>query len=161
MRVIERALETSKFKNINNIITSTDFPWYYNDSSVDDDKISYMSHLFVKFGKPNSDFFYLIEDVLKILKPIELLHIRANLTINKNKVCKTPWHNDFHKADPRHRTAILYLNTNNGYTEFRKPRKMIKSKANRLIEFEGHMSHRAVTQTDQDRRIVINFNYFI
>ena len=119
MRVIERALETSKFKNIYNIITNTEFPWYYNDSSVDDDKISYMSHLFVKFGKPNSDFFYLIEDVLKILKPIELLHIRANLIINKNKVCKTPWHNDFHKADPRHRTAILYLNTNNGYTEFR------------------------------------------
>ena len=88
MRVIERALETSKFKNIYNIITNTEFPWYYNDSSVDDDKISYMSHLFVKFGKPNSDFFYLIEDVLKILKPIELLHIRANLIINKNKIWK-------------------------------------------------------------------------
>ena len=161
MRIIERTLETSKFKNMLKIVTSTEFPWYYNDSSVDNDKISYMSHLFVKFGKPNSDFCYVIEDILKILKPVELLHIRANLTISKNKIFKTPWHNDFHKADPRHRTAILYLNTNNGYTEFRRPRKKIKSKANRLIEFEGHMSHRAVTQTDQDRRIVINFNYFV
>ena len=55
-------------------------------------------------------------------------------------------------------TAILYLNTNNGYTEFKSGDK-VKSVSNRVVVFDSNLKHRTVTCTDQKTRIVINFNY--
>ena len=40
-----------------------------------------------------------------------------------------------------------------------KTEKIIKSEANKFIIFKN-TKHRAVTQNDTDKRIVINFNYF-
>ena len=159
MKIINKALTKDKYKHLYEVMNSTDFPWYYSDSSVDGDNISYFSHLFMKFGKSNSDFTYLVEPFYSLMKPSKLLHIRANLTVSKTKVFKTPFHTDYHEQDPKHRTAIFYLNDNNGYTEFKKPKKIIKSEANKFIIFKN-TKHRAVTQNDTDKRIVINFNYF-
>ena len=72
---------------------------HYSDSSVDGDNISYFSHLFMKFGKSNSDFTYLVEPFYSLMKPSKLLHIRANLTVSKTKVFKTPFHTDYHEQD--------------------------------------------------------------
>ena len=55
-------------------------------------------------------------------------------------------------------TAIFYLNTNNGATEF-KSGEGIDSIKNRLVVFPKNTYHRAVSQTDMDKRIVLNFNY--
>ena len=55
-------------------------------------------------------------------------------------------------------TSIYYIGTNNGYTELENGQK-IESVANRLVSFPANTSHRGVTQTDEQRRIVINFNY--
>ena len=55
-------------------------------------------------------------------------------------------------------TAIFYINTNNGYTEFENGEK-IESVANRLIMFPSNIKHRGVTQTDEQTRIMINFNF--
>jgi hypothetical protein len=59
----------------------------------------------------------------------------------------------------KHKTAIFYINTNNGYTEFNDGTK-VDSVENRMLIFPSKLSHRAVAQTDEDQRIVINFNYF-
>ena len=53
---------------------------------------------------------------------------------------------------------IFYLNTNNGATEF-KSGEGIDSIKNRLVVFPKNTYHRAVSQTDTDKRIVLNFNY--
>ena len=55
-------------------------------------------------------------------------------------------------------TAIFYLNTNNGFTEF-KDGDIINSVRNRLIMFPANTSHRAVGQSDVNQRIVLNFNF--
>ena len=55
-------------------------------------------------------------------------------------------------------TSILYINTNNGYTEFEDGTK-VESVANRVVTFPADLMHRGATQTDEQTRILINFNY--
>jgi len=56
-------------------------------------------------------------------------------------------------------TAILYMNTNNGYTKFEDGTK-VESVANRMITFPANMKHSGTSCTDEKTRVVINFNYF-
>jgi hypothetical protein len=51
------------------------------------------------------------------------------------------------------------MNTCNGATIFEKNNSEIKSEENKLIVFDGKLRHKAKSQIDTDRRIVINFNW--
>ena len=55
-------------------------------------------------------------------------------------------------------TAIYYLNTNNGYTEFEDGTK-IESIANRFFLFDGAIKHASTTTTNALARFNINFNF--
>ena len=55
-------------------------------------------------------------------------------------------------------TSILYMNTNNGYTKFKKGGK-VKSVENRMVIFPSDLEHQGFTCTDNQRRVVINFNF--
>jgi len=55
-------------------------------------------------------------------------------------------------------TSIFYINTNNGWTEFEDGTK-VKSVANRLVTFPSQMNHVGYSCTDEQVRIVVNFNY--
>ena len=56
------------------------------------------------------------------------------------------------------KTAVFYINTNNGWTEFKKGGK-VKSVANRIVIFDSKLEHSGVTCTDENKRVVMNFNY--
>ena len=56
------------------------------------------------------------------------------------------------------KTGVFYLNSNNGSTLF-KNGKRIYSKENRMLIFDGHQKHCGVDCTDNDYRIVINYNW--
>ena len=66
----------------------------------------------------------------------------------------------YHKAYKKFKTAILYINTNDGYTRFKKKNKKIKSEENKLIDFNGRLSHTGTSCTDAPYRMVINFVYY-
>ena len=55
-------------------------------------------------------------------------------------------------------TSILYLNTNNGWTAIKGYGK-VENVANRMVIFDSNLQHTGVTCTDQNRRVMINFNY--
>ena len=55
-------------------------------------------------------------------------------------------------------TSIYYVNTNNGYTKFKKGGK-VKSVENRMVIFDSDDWHQGFTCTDQQRRVLINFNF--
>lgn len=145
---------------LKNFMTSIEFPWFYSDSQTDGKDYSYLFHSFFHTNRINSPhYYYLIEPILNILKPLSIINIRANLLLSRTK-SESVFHNDcwgFKK--PKHKTAIFYVNTNNGYTLFEKDKK-INCVENKLIIFPSKMKHKAVAQTDTDTRIVINFNYF-
>ena len=81
--------------------------------------------------------------------------IRANLLFKTKKHMQSDFHLDktfFCK------TAIFYVNTNNGYTLLKDNTK-IKAEENKVLIIDSKTYHAAVTQTDVERRVVINFNY--
>ena len=57
-----------------------------------------------------------------------------------------------------HKGCLFYLNDNNGETHFKN--KKVLPKANRAVFFNPSESHSSSLCTDQNRRVVINFNYF-
>ena len=58
----------------------------------------------------------------------------------------------------RHKSAILYINTNNGLTVLEDGTEC-ESVANRLLLFDASKPHHSTTCTDQKRRVNINMNY--
>lgn len=79
-------------------------------------------------------------------------------TMAKKLKCKD-W-NISKDDNPDWKTAIFYINTNNGYTKFNIKKKIVKSKANRLVKFPAKIKHTGTTCTDKDERIVLNINYY-
>ena len=121
------------------------------------------SHFFDKRPPWNGDqyhsssFFSIIEPNLKLLGVTKLYRIKANLNPRTVFHRKGGWHIDF-VNDPPFKTAVYYVNTNNGWTEFKNGGR-VKSVANRMVIFDSNLEHQGVTCTDEKRRVVINFNY--
>ena len=57
------------------------------------------------------------------------------------------------------KTAILYINTNNGITIFETGEE-IKSEENKIVMFPSNLKHTGTTHTDEKVRVVLNINYF-
>ena len=55
-------------------------------------------------------------------------------------------------------TGIYYVNSNDGYTEFKDGTK-VESVANRVVAFPCTVPHAGTTCTDASVRTVINFNF--
>ena len=119
-------------------------------------------------GKNQSDRFDLIRPIVNKFPLVGISRIKANLEIyTGDKPFKGEFHHDMGYFDKDNnplilndlQTAIYYVNTCNGYTEFEDGTK-VESVANRLALFSGKLSHRGVRQTDTKSRCVINFNWF-
>lgn len=156
-------LNKEQFNELKNIITSDSFPWFYQykmTKTKNNNEKSYFSHIFYKDYSPNSSFYYITENCLKHLNVKSLIGIRANLNLILDKKYFSNWHTD---QNFKCKTSLFYINDNNGYTEIKDDNdKIIKinCKENTMITFDSYHSHRLVSQTNTEKRIAINFNYF-
>ena len=123
-------------------------------------------------GKENWRLFYLTHTVYKhvalsplydkIISHLEPLDIKALIRIKLNMYPNTEilrehgMHTDF---DFSHKTALLSINTCNGYTKLKDGTK-IDSVENRMLLFDASTEHCSTTTSDQTARFNINFNYF-
>ena len=154
--VIDNFLPDYDFKFLSNIILGDEFDWYYNDSTaMQGDGMMAFIHLFYRSEVGPTPSFYQIESYLPFFKVKESYRIKANLSPRTVFHKESAWHID---NFPCSTTAILYMNTNNGWTEFKK-RGRVKSVANRVVIFDSNLEHRGVTCPDANRRVLINFNY--
>ena len=64
----------------------------------------------------------------------------------------------YHSDWPNVTTAILYVNTNNGWTQFKSGGR-VKCVKNRVVIFDSNLEHEGVTSTNEKVKVVINFNY--
>lgn len=158
--IIENLLDYELHYTILSEMISVNFPWFYNTSMTDyETDYGFFSHTFYKEYRPNSDAFRkLIIPIVQKMNVKGLMEVRANFMTNKNFVYESEWHTD-RKFNCK--TAIYYVNTNNGYTILDKDEQInIPCKENSMLIFDSDILHKAVSQTDNERRIVINFNYF-
>jgi len=166
MKVYRNMLPNKEFKDLKEYFFSANFPWYYNSNVVysdkdgisEDKKNFQFTHAFYMNDRINSEHFKILTPLLKIINPLTVVRIKANLLIRTPKNIEHGYHTDYDKNSHKLTTGIFYLNTNDGYTKF-KNNKIVKSEANKYIEFEGQESHTGSTCTDENIRVVINFNY--
>ena len=163
-RVITNFAPKELHENINNIMSSPEFPWFYLPYVAEVEKVMtdefYFTHTFYssKTKSVNSaSFDDIIVPICSIVlgKDMPLIRAKANLFTKRHKQMKYGFHTDY-KFD-KHTTLVYSVNTNNGYTEF-KDGTIIPSIANQLLIFDGNMHHRSVGQTDIRNRMNLNIN---
>ena len=119
------------------------------------------THIFVSKGEVVSDHYHVIEKLSNKLNYSNSIRIKANCELAKYVQFKSDFHIDQRNPDKTPlenvTNCIYYLNTNNGYTEFRDGT-IVESLSDRLLIFPNNLSHRGVSQTNCSYRIVINFN---
>lgn len=144
-------------------LTSNNFPWYYNNCKTNELINSELhnfqfTHIFYNEQTIKSDFFYLIEPILKKINPLSILRIKANLTTIQKEIIPYDMHTDFDFKQEYIKTGIYYVNTNNGKTIFENNKEII-SEENKFVSFPHNLKHSGTTHTNTKTRIVINLNW--
>ena len=114
-------------------------------------------HPFYMDDEPTHDDVNVLRPIIKKLDVKALLRIKANITMRTPEIIEHGYHTDYPFGG--FKTAIFYINTNDGYTQIKNGRR-VESVENRLLEFSGELLHTGTTCTDQQCRVVINFDYF-
>ena len=168
MEVIDDFLDSSQFELIYDSMMGNEFPWYFysyvdyadDDYRFIDDPDNYQFvHNFYTIGKET--YSYLLSTLAPIIEKIncnKLLRVKSNLNPKTSKHIKRNFHIDSDTTWNKHKTSILYINTNNGWTEFEDGSK-VNSVSNRMVIFDSPIRHAGVTCTDKKARVLINFNY--
>jgi hypothetical protein len=161
--IIDNFLDESSFNKLKSVMLSDNIPWYYNEGvteySTELGQYQF-THTFYKHNVPTSQYFEILNPIVEKINPVSLLRIKANLKPRTEEIFEHGYHTDFDNPPSNQRTAVFYLNTNNGYTAFEDGTK-IESVENRIVSFKTSLLHAGTTCTDVNRRVLINFNYII
>ena len=117
---------------------------------------------------PMSPFANELDSIINIIQPFSIVKVRAKLLTRTPEIVETSFHVDLSLPEEQLRqwtTSIFYVNTNDGYTEFQDGRiemenTKVKSVANRMVTFPANLRHRGTSCTNENTRVVINYNYF-
>ena len=168
VKVIDNFLAKEDFIKLQyNLISNAGFPYYFqnakdyplgdkrNDKMLDQFQFT---HLFYDDSKENSDWFWVLKNILKKLKVSSLTKAKANCNPYNVKLIQGGFHLDNNFKN--NKTAVFYLNTCDGYTIFKKDKKIIYSIENRVILFNSNEFHAGTNTTNQKARWVLNINYY-
>ena len=136
---------------------SENINWFWKNHMTGKDNY-FFNHCFYNNDKIESDFFEpFIVPILKKLNSTKVIQVRANLLLKKEKSFQSDFHTD---TKLNCNTAIFYINNCNGYTILGNINQIkINSEENKMLIFNSQIEHAGVSQTDCERRIVVNFNY--
>ena len=160
--VIDNFLDEQSFQNLQNIMFGENFCWVYNgaiDYEDDEDKFQFTHSFYKNNIGPSSQQYGKLSHILNKIRPKEIFRIKANLLSRTSEIVENSFHVDIVDLGILPwTTSILYMNTNNGYTEFETGAK-VESVENRMLVFPAEMKHRGTSCTDKKIRVVVNFNY--
>ena len=144
---------------IESIFSGFYFPYFINQIVPPENTKDYqMTHIFYDNNKVTSDFFNILKPILDYLKPKALVRIKANLNHQQENINIHGYHVDYKYENLK--TAVYYVNTNNGFTIFKKDNKKIISQKNKILVFDSNKEHSGTNCTDKPFRITLNFNYY-
>jgi hypothetical protein len=175
--IIDNFLEASQHLNILNTTKSSKFPW--NRGTILPNSLytgnpnsnlhfvhklissyhNYKEDSLISHNVTKNEYYYIIEPIVDKLQVSSLLRAQINLTPNTGRLNKAGFHVDVSKSFlGKGMTAIYYINSNNGYTEF-SDGTVVKSVENRICLFPNNMAHAGVSCTDSPYRLVLNLNW--
>ena len=157
-KIIDNYLSTKDHLILQEVCESNNFPWYFQKRSVnlkDKNKFDFnFGHIFYLNDNVTSDYFRILNPIIKKLKVNSLIRIKGNL----NPITPKPFNSKPHKDQSFNcKVALYYLNTNNGYTVIND--EQIKCIKNRIVLFNSSVEHYGVTCTNEPTKLAINFNY--
>jgi hypothetical protein len=146
---------TQQYYSFKNIISGTDFPWFYSTTTRYELATPYFAHPFVQSPEKNSPIpkinYQYFDIVIQILKDIQIcndlnincfLRICANYTFNWGGGFACDPHHD-HKFP--HKNLLIYLNQSSGPTVVINPEnnseEYFHPKEDSIILFEGMHYH--------------------
>jgi hypothetical protein len=161
--VCDNFLTENEYKGIYDIFTGATIPWFFNGSVTYgsgpiDSKLRdfQFTHTMYMSGRVQSPIFDALAPILDKLNTKAIIRVKANLIPLAEQIIEHDMHMDF-PYDAK--TAIFYVNSNNGYTKFETGQK-VQSVGNRAVVFPMQIKHCGTTCTDSKIRVVINVNYF-
>ena len=164
MQVLDDFLERTAFLTLRSAVEAPGFRWRTEHvlkpgttQLAEEENRQEVHGMYRRQGRTEvfSDRFGLLLPVLALLQPAELVRIKFNRTPRRDRHIEYGLHVD--TTRPGATTAILYLNTNNGYTLFEDGQR-VASVANRIVIFDAATRHTGASCTDADYRLVLNVN---
>lgn len=161
--IVDNFLEYDEFKKIQSFMLSPEFPWFFNKGVVEKETnekdMFQFTHTFwdSNLGGQTSPFLINLEKLVDKINPEKIHRIKANLVTRGDNHIIHGYHTDYH-APFKCTTAVLYINTNNGFTIFKDGSKA-ESLENRFVAFDSDIEHSGSNCTDENIRCVININY--
>ena len=144
----------------NNLLGDWSFPWFLVNGVLSEDydtKNNFQFvHNFMDDSQRTSPYFSYAYALLDKLNAKKVYRVKANLNTATESVFEHGYHVDYPNLNIK--TAVYYVNSNNGYTKFKTGEK-IESVKNRILIFDSQMEHTGSTCTDKNYRCVININY--
>ena len=161
--ILDDFLDPKSFQVLKNTMLGGSFNWVYNDAidyADDEDKFQFTHSFYKENLGPTSTHYGVLSPILNRIRIKEIFRIKANLLTRTPKIELNSFHTDVggNMGVIPYTTTILYMNTNNGYTEFEDGTK-VESVANRIVSFPEETKHRGTSCTDEKIRMVINFNF--
>jgi len=169
-KIIDNFLNKSDFEKLQGILLGAHLPWFQNEYIVDhslckqSQKIDLQpyydyqfTHSFYRNYNICSEFFQILDPILIKLNPSAILKIKANLIPRADKIVEHQLHTDI--LNFKGKTAVFYLNTNDGYTLFETGER-VYSVENRIVIFDSITLHTGTTCTNAKNRCVLNFNFY-
>ena len=160
MHVIDNFLPDEVFKNIYENIMGSNIGWYFvpsvaeqkTDKKANDNYMHY--HVAYNNHTPVSTIYEVLLPLLQQLDIQALVRIIINQYPYTPKLKIHASHKDF---DFKHKGAILYLNTCDGYTYCQGQK--VYSVANRVLLHDPSKEHHSSATTNAQRRVICNVNY--
>jgi len=164
MNLMDNFLPEDEFLELQQVMRSNTFPWYYNSFKVNNDayeqsKLDYyqFTHIFYKDGKEMSYLIKLLQPIFDKLNVKTLVKVKANCNPYTPEKLSFPFHTDV-KEPKGITTSIFFLNTTNAKTVL-KTGESVVNKENRMLSFPATIEHSGTTCTDAKARFLININY--
>lgn len=165
MNIIDNFLPEEQFRVVQSVMMGDNFPWYwipnitYPDSQ--NERNGQFTHAFFIENKgKQSDMYPLLNPIIAKLYGSSsgvIYRVKANLNPREDKHYQLgAYHVDY---PIQCKTAIYYINTNNGHTKFIHDDIIVPSVENRMVIFNSNLEHVGVCCTDEKTRVLINFNY--
>ena len=163
IKIIDNFLNKDQYDELHNAMFSANFPWYYANSVMPEDRATCKTfdnyqwgHSFYREYAFHSQHAMILLPIIKKLDPAAIVRIKGLMLSRTEENVEHGMHEDntFNTTN-----ALYYLNTNNGYTRFANGKK-VDSIANRMVVFSSGLKHTGATCTDQKVRCAINFNYY-
>tara|TARA_R100000951_G_scaffold53922_2_gene45409 strand:- start:795 stop:1277 length:483 start_codon:yes stop_codon:yes gene_type:complete len=158
MKIEENFLHEKDFSNLKNFILHQETPWFYREYTVNKKDSPYFTFCFFNNNTILSNAFPLIKPLLEKLNYSSIIQVRANLVLKENNPIQQGWHTDYDYKN--FKTAIFYITECNGPTLIQDKMIKIYPKENKILIMDGKTKHSAIPQSDVERRVVININYY-